>query len=255
MATGNTKKFELKIGKTGIIILVAGMTALLCSSFLFGIDVGKNIDTYPGKIAEIPQQALALVWRPARIKMVQNAQNKPGQVQESQTAQTVPVAQTPQASANGENIDLTYYDTLTSKKGLQKADHIPDKQPAPPAKVNEAVPQGNYVIDTQKPQEKTKEIKNDKEKDKTAAVAATDKNKFVVQAASLKDKAKAAKVHKQIASLGFKSEIVKAEVKGKGVVFRVIASGFDEKAAAEKAAKKITGKTGTNCIVRKAAAQ
>jgi len=37
MATGNIKNFELKIGKTGVIIVVAGMAVLLCAAFLFGV--------------------------------------------------------------------------------------------------------------------------------------------------------------------------------------------------------------------------
>jgi hypothetical protein len=80
MANGNIKKMELKLGRTGIIILVAGMTALLCSVFMLGIQVGKNIDTYPEKIASIPQKALALVWRKAKTDATPDiVDNKTGQ--------------------------------------------------------------------------------------------------------------------------------------------------------------------------------
>ncbi|HQI23950.1 MAG TPA: hypothetical protein PLV15_03845, partial [Smithella sp.] len=71
MATQNTKKFELKIGKTGVLIILGGMTGLLCAAFLLGVDIGKNIETSPGEIASLPQKALAMVWRPAKIKMAE----------------------------------------------------------------------------------------------------------------------------------------------------------------------------------------
>ena len=72
MATGNIKKFELKLGRAGLIIVIVGFSALLCAFFLLGVTVGKNIDTYPEKIASLPQRVLALVWRPAKIKAQQN---------------------------------------------------------------------------------------------------------------------------------------------------------------------------------------
>ena len=39
MGSGNIKKFELKLGRTGLIIVVAGMTVLLCLSFILGVGV------------------------------------------------------------------------------------------------------------------------------------------------------------------------------------------------------------------------
>jgi len=67
MGPGNIKKFELKLGKTSLFIVVGGMTVLLCLSFVLGVEVGKNIDTYPEKISSMPQQVLALFWRPAKV--------------------------------------------------------------------------------------------------------------------------------------------------------------------------------------------
>ena len=121
MATGNEKNFELKIGKTGLIIIVSVMAGFLCAAFLFGVDVGKNIDTYPGQIAALPQRALALVWRPAKIKSAQNAQGN--KIEENQ--QTM-ILDSP-AAPTGENIDLTYHNALTSKKGLSKEEASLDK--------------------------------------------------------------------------------------------------------------------------------
>ncbi|HQC17887.1 MAG TPA: hypothetical protein PLR13_00760, partial [Smithella sp.] len=112
MATQNTKKFELKIGKTGVLIILGGMTGLLCAAFLLGVDIGKNIETYPGEIASLPQKALAMVWRPAKIKMAE--QN----VTQTRAPGTLPAE---------DNIDLTYHDTLMKKKGLDETETFPEK--------------------------------------------------------------------------------------------------------------------------------
>lgn len=250
MATSNEKNFELKIGRTGIIIVITGMTALLCASFLFGIDVGKNIDTYPGKITSLPQRALALVWRPAKI----------------QIAQSVPE----------ENINLNYHNALTSKKGLSDMELPVEKQTSVTAVQNpEEAQKGKFNIETnnqpvvtdEKKVEKeaaqtieeiiTKEdVKNEKKETKASPEEKENaKNKsgsrFIVQVAALKEKSKAGEINKKISAMGYHTEIVKAEIKGKGTMFRVIATGFDDQAKAQKIAGVIAQKTGTKCIVRK----
>jgi len=239
MATGNIKNFELKVGKAGLIIIVVGMAVLLCTAFLFGVDVGKNIDTYPDKIAALPQKALALVWQPAKIRAAQNApDNKNG----------------PSQPQTQENIDLTFYNDLTSKKGIPKEQPVPEKQPVffPPQNGEETVT-GNFNV---KPQnapvpvnEKTKE-KGDIKAKEISPSTASNKQKFIIQVASLKDKTIANKMNKKISSLGFISQVIKVDVKGKGVFFRVIVSGFENKVQADEAGKKITKKTGTDCIIK-----
>ena len=263
MATGNAKNFELKIGKTGLFIVIAVMAALLCAAFLFGIDMGQNIETYPEKITALPQRALALVWRPARIRMAQ--QN----VQQSNS----PVAQEPPAAAEEENIDLNYYKTLTSKKGLAKADAFKENQQVVVTVKNEEEAQkGKFHIEPQNqlvtqnqtatPKETVKEKKTLQEKEtvkqkevpkmETSAEESNHvKHKFIVQVASLKDKSKAYQINKKIDSLGFKSKIIKTEIKGKGIMYRVVASGLNDKEQAQQAAKKISAKTGSNCIVKR----
>jgi cell division protein FtsN len=240
MATGNIKNFELKIGKTGLVIIVAGMSAFLCAAFLFGVDVGKNIDTYPDKIAALPQKALALVWQPAKIRAAQSApdnKNGPGKTQTQ------------------ENIDLTFYNDLTSKKGIPKERPVPEKQPvfSPPQNGEETVT-GNFNIEAQSQpgsvNEKTKEKGEPKAKEVAPSVA-SNTQKFIIQAASLKDKTEANKMNKKIASLGFLSQVIKVEIPGKGIFFRVIVSGFENKVQAQEAALKISKKTGTSCIIKR----
>lgn len=237
MATANIKNFELKIGKTGVMIVVAGMAALLSAAFLFGVDVGKNIDSYPEKIA-LPQRALALVWRPARIRVDQSSPDNKG-------------GQNPSPPAE-ENINLTFYNTLTGKKGSVQAEPSPEKQPLFLQSQNEEDLKGKFNIETQKPpataDEKNKE--NVEPKKEAVANSVSGKSKFLVQVASLKEETKAGKIRKKISDLGFKTEIIKIEIKGKGNMFRVIVSGFATKVQAEEAAQIISTRTKTNCIVK-----
>jgi cell division protein FtsN len=239
MASGNTKNFELKLKKLGLIIVIVGMAALLCFAFLLGVDVGKNIDTYPEQIAALPRKVLAFIWRPAKIQQ--------------------------EDSKDGENIDLTYYNNLTSKKGMAQQQPVAPKKDsieAPPpqttaslARSNEENSNVDVNLEAQKKTATIKEITKEESKSKTKETPASvpaNKQKFIIQAASLKDKAKAYQLNKKIAALGFEALIVPAEIKGKGTWYRIIISGFESKAQAQAAAAKISKKTGTNCIIRNA---
>ncbi len=264
MASGNTKNFELKLGKTGLAIVIVGMTALLCGVFIFGVAVGKNIDTYPENIASLPQKLLALVWRPAKIKVAQS-------VEENKTVQNQSKAQ--------EEPDLTFFNTLTGKKGAIKEQPIPDKKPVveTPAVVQPPVqqpqndasaPSVNPGMEVKKPlalsattgekdkkELKRKEVKpavpNKPVEDEIEAkikeaepVKTVKGEKFAIQIASLKEKAKAAELQKKLSASGFKPRIVENNIHGKGKWFRVVVDGFTSKASAQTAAEKISKKTG-----------
>jgi len=251
MATQNTKKFELKIGKTGVLIILGGMTGLLCAAFLLGVDIGKNIETSPGEIASLPQKALAMVWRPAKIKMA-----------EQNVAQTGAPGPLPAE----DNIDLTYHDTLMKKKGLDETETFPEKTTPEAKAINEeellkgkfhietAVPIKPEAITPSKEEPAKKEMAALKESSPSPAgvtESRPDQAKFIVQVASLKDKSTAYRITGKIAALGFQTKIVKIDVKGQGSMFRVFATGFKEKSQAQQAVKKINARTGMHCIIKK----
>lgn len=240
MTTGNKKKIELTIGKTGLIIVLTGMTALLCAAFLFGVDVGKNIDTYPEKIAGVPQRVLALVWRPARMRMAQS-------VADEKILQDA-------SSSSDEDINLTFHNTLTSKKTLREKESLSSKKIPVAQPVQEETPKSHAVQNNQKEppistiEKNVKPVPPRKEQE----LNSSEGNQFIVQVASLKEKNLAEVIRKDISSLGYKTEIVKADVRGKGIVFRVIATGFQSRLHAEDAVNIISVKTGKKCIIRKA---
>ncbi|OGP87271.1 MAG: hypothetical protein A2031_07685 [Deltaproteobacteria bacterium RBG_19FT_COMBO_43_11] len=249
MASGNTKNFEFRLRKAGLIVVITGMASLLCFTFLLGVNVGKNIDTYPEKISSLPQKMLSLIWGKGNISSTENLtddENPPKQ-----------------AIVEDDDIDLTFYNTLTSKKGVAREKAAPAKKPvtetarpivAPPQKNNEKTVNGNATAETPKQTpdaiaEKKKEEEKSKIKE-TKTSSAPVKHKYFVQAASLKEKAKAYQLTKKIAELGLDPKIIPAEIKGKGTWYRVIISGFENKAKAQEAAAKISEITGRSCIIR-----
>lgn len=256
MTSGNVKNFELKLGRTGLVVVIAGMAALLCFTFLFGVEVGKNIDTYPEKISSLPQQLLALVWRPAKIKVAQKeAENKALQNQ-------------PKAN---EEPDLTFFNTLTNKKGAVKEKTIPDKKPVAEAPVEQqplpkpksdspaAAVSPEPAAKKQQPAanvKKSDEIEAKIREAETKAAAKESKEskevkgKFVIQAASMRERAKADELNKKIKDMGFKTRIVENNVPGKGKWYRIVVDGFSSKAGAQKAAEKISAKTGVSGIIK-----
>jgi len=249
MASGNSKKMELKLGRAGITIVVLGMAILLFSVFLLGVVVGKNIDTYPQKIASIPQKALALIWQKGKA-------NTSPEVPDNKKAEGEPKA--------GEVPVLTFYNDLTNKKGQVKDQPLtekkmvetppPKQELSPPNLADEKATVGNGLQMPKKTVVVNKKADDKKKLDvkqrETPVVAS--KQSFIIQASSLQDKGKANQVSKNITALGFKSRVVKIDIKGKGSWFRVIVSGFDDRAQAQVAAAKITKKIKTPCIIRHA---
>lgn len=51
MTSGRKGSFELTLGRIGITIITLGIAVLLFASFMSGVLVGRNIDSYPEKIA------------------------------------------------------------------------------------------------------------------------------------------------------------------------------------------------------------
>ncbi len=233
------------MGRTGILILISGMAFLLCSSFVLGVIVGRNIDTYPGRIASAPQRALTAFLQLTSLS----------------SAGKLPVAK--ENPAEKKNIDLSFHDTLTSKKplpgnALPTAEKKPqdevqvysEKKNSPPEPIQE---EPDAVTEEVSPKKLTKTEKLVVEhKEKTAGNLHSETAFFLVQVSSLKDKSKAVQIHKTVTGMGYSSKLVKMDLKEKGIWYRVVATGFDSKGRAQAAAEKISKKVNTKCIVRAA---
>lgn len=104
-AARRKKRFELNVGTLGITILVVGISFLLLASFIAGLLVGRNIESYPEKIAR---------GIPSMIK------EKIGGSEEAAVVLVEPKKDVP----------LTFYKTL-SKEGEDVAGTLPTEGPSP----------------------------------------------------------------------------------------------------------------------------
>jgi len=123
MGLGRGRRFQFTLGKVGFVFFLFGISALLLLSFLFGILVGRNIDTYPEKIAkEIPA---------AVTKKIAGALQ--GEEEPDAGKETKPAGE---EGKNGEApFQYRYYETLTEKKDTPPA---AAERPAPaPARTEE----------------------------------------------------------------------------------------------------------------------
>ncbi|MHB8137509.1 MAG: SPOR domain-containing protein [Smithellaceae bacterium] len=241
MGSDNIKKFELKLGRTGVIIVIAGMAVLLCSSFILGVGFGRNIDTYPENVSSLPQRFLALFWRPAKVASQQEI-----------AAKDVP--------PDKGNMDLAFHNALINQKtpSMQQAPAVANKPDSEAIAVDQtAIQQVPTEVEPAKEEayerkvtvsEKSSAAKKPVIKEVPAASSSAGSS-FLVHVASMKDKGKANQIAKTVASLGYPTKVSKADIKGKGIFYRVTTRGFETKAKAQTAADKISGKVNTKCII------
>jgi cell division protein FtsN len=106
MSSQNSRDFEFKLGKLGLVLFTFGIALLLLSSFMFGVMVGKNIESYPEKIAkgipqaiketvvDAPHEAISKIIKEDEIKASGEAENK----------------------EQKDNFKVTFFDKLTEKE-------------------------------------------------------------------------------------------------------------------------------------------
>lgn len=113
MTSKNVRVFELKLGKRALILFIVGMSCLLFVVFLFGVTVGKNIDTYPEKYSH--------GFRGMVMEKLGLSSNR------AETAVSVGETATETAKAGGEEI------VSEEKKAPVAAAASDEKQPSVPA--------------------------------------------------------------------------------------------------------------------------
>jgi len=102
MESRKTGDFEFKLGKFGLILFTFAVSLLLLFSFLFGVIVGKNIESYPEKIVRgIPNTIKKKITREKEPVPEIKEQKK--------------VAKRPEEEKKKDEFKLTFYDTLTDK--------------------------------------------------------------------------------------------------------------------------------------------
>lgn len=132
MGLDRGKRFRFTLGKIGFVFFVFGISALLLLSFLFGVMVGRNIDTYPQKIAkEIPAavtKKIAGVIQGETAGENGKTEGKPSEEQGKAEEKTAG-----EQGKTESSFQYRYFETLTEKK-----------EPAPAAVL--PPPEEQYVI-------------------------------------------------------------------------------------------------------------
>jgi len=261
----NTRFREMRLGKIGLLVLVAGMGILVTLAFLLGVQVGRGIDTYPEKIVRgIPGRIAAGIGS----FFAKASPQGNGDGQESQVT------------------ELTFFDTLTKKRGdagngllVEEKKEMPappaavimvpgapvkppgaeeEKMPPPPPPLAPTtvapppvVPPAAKVLNTGKgsaPAPSPVPMKVSP----PAPPQASGSGIFSVQVVSYHERDKAKQLKDKLRGLGFRAEIVDTEIPGKGKWYRVVVNGYQTRVAAEKAASEMAGKVkGLNCVIKR----
>jgi hypothetical protein len=108
MAAKNTRSFEFRLGKIGLVLFIFGMSMLVFGSFLFGVRVGKLLEAYPDKIAGSYPAIIKWNWIWPWGKKDQEIAAAPEEEAITTGAKSEP--------------DLTFYDTLNKKKGTEASE-------------------------------------------------------------------------------------------------------------------------------------
>ncbi|HEU18964.1 MAG TPA: SPOR domain-containing protein [Deltaproteobacteria bacterium] len=132
MASRNSRDFEFKLGKLGLVLFTFGNALLLLFSFIFGVMVGKNIESYPEKIAKGIPQAIKEKITDTSNRAFSSVTGTP-ELQDTQKDEE---------QKKQESVELDFYKKLTEK------DHDVIK-PSPTVKssTRHTTPQsGDYII-------------------------------------------------------------------------------------------------------------
>ncbi|MBA4395955.1 MAG: hypothetical protein C0394_00985 [Syntrophus sp. (in: bacteria)] len=212
MMTRNTRKFELKLGRIGVILFLLGMSGLLFGVFLLGVTVGKNIDAYPEKIAR---------FLPERIKTLTNRLSKdatePAVVMRDGLKQEKP-------EPGGMALQKAPAEAVKEKPSPHATRPVDPKHPGPV----DAVPKEPPI------------------KERSA-----EQGKFMVQVVSYREKSKAEKLVKKISGMGYPVRTELTEVPEKGKWYRVVMGEFSSRPEAQAAVDDVSGKNkGLNCVIR-----
>jgi len=210
--TKNARRFELKLGRIGLILFLLGMSGLLFGVFLLGVTVGKNIDTYPEKIAR---------FLPERIKTLTSRLSKDT---------TEPVA----AMRDNVKQEKPEPDGMT----LQKAPTDSVKEKPLPHVTRQIDPNSTGPVPAVPKEQPIKK-------------KSAEPGKFMVQVVSYQEKSKAEKLVKMISGMGYPARTEVTELPEKGKWYRVLMGEFSSRPEAQAAVDDVSRKNkGLNCVIR-----
>ncbi|MBI4634481.1 MAG: SPOR domain-containing protein [Deltaproteobacteria bacterium] len=238
MASKNTRNFEFKLKKQGLVLFILGMSFLLFCVFLFGVMVGKHIEAYPEMVSRgIPD----MIRKKLSFKK-EKAETEVALRDESGDS----------GEMDDEEFDLTFYETLAKKKTTRASALRHVKPGAETVKAPTAVPApGDNGADGKSSAgvvgkanlpggEKPAEEANG---NKSSLVAdfghgegtGANGEVYIIHAASFREKERSDQLAKKLTALGYSASVITRDLPGKGKWFRVIVSDFKTREEAQKA--------------------
>jgi len=217
MSSKNVRTFELKLGKRALILFIVGMSCLLFLVFLFGVTIGKNIDTYPEKFARgIPGMVKEkLGWSSNR----------------TETAETVSEPSKEYAKAGGEG-------KISEEKKVPMTAPVGSDEKHPAVQALVSTQEQKQPLSSAAEQAKIKPPHVDE--------------KYLINVVSFKEKEKADSLCEKLTDLGFAPSVTEVELHEKGKWFRVTLEGFNSRENAQKVVDSVTKKIrGLNCAIHK----
>jgi cell division protein FtsN len=264
MAAKNLRQFEFKLGKLGVVLFIIGLSVLIFAGFLLGVQVGRNIDTYPELISRgIPAKMLNSIGLSSPLIKPEipvgtsgvhqtdtsTEDGKAGKRAEGEKAAAVmmtPPAAQEAAVENKEAAVDPAGKSLTTSPAASPASEVASQ--AAPRQV--ASMEVNRAVNPPQTPVETKKVKPPAEA-KKEAMPPNKNGRFTVQVVSFREKEKADALSKKIKDLGYTPKVSMTEVPGKGQWYRVTVNGFETKQAAEKAADSLIKKIkGVSCVVK-----
>lgn len=182
-------EFEFKLGRSGLTFFIFVIALVLLFSFVGGVMVGKNIESYPEKIARGIPGAI----RKTITKSMDIEPDTAGRDVAPDAGQSDVTADTP---AREEKVEFTFYDTLKQTGENVKETFTDTKVPSPDT--------SSYT-----PSEK-----------KQAG------GLYTLQVASFRDKGMTGALREKLSNMGYTPRVDEVTLKTSGKWFRVKLQGF-----------------------------
>lgn len=248
MPAKNTRAFEFKLGKVGLTLLVAGLSLLLFGVFVFGVSVGKHIDTAPEFLAQLlPGMARDRIL----VAFGGGGRTEPADRRESPAVPPVPAparSGAPMGREGGK--EPAGADPLPAQARAEPAGRpTPPSGPAPPEKRGQgtagatvpaapaagggpAGPGPNAYREGDPRQERPEE------------------DRYLIQAASSRRQQRAEELNGRLRQLGYASRIVATDLPGRGRWYRIVVGDFGSFHEAQLVADAMQNKvSGLRCVV------
>lgn len=209
-----TGEFEFKLGRSGLVFFTFVIALVLLFSFVCGVMVGKNIESYPEKIARgIPNVI--------RKTITERVETGPARTDGNAIASDESLSDpAPDTDQKEETVEFTFYDTL--KKTDESAGHETFTPPKAPS------------LETSSPANKQAD------------------GLYTVQVASFRDKAMTGALGERLSHLGYTHRVDEIHLQSSGRWFRLKLPGFATYDEARTAASRVEEEVkGIKCLIIK----